>query len=176
MPSEPRWRTTGGPSSCTSARSAPAGLEQLLTALRPAAVLPLGELSTAEYEVLERHTTPRATATDSQNQLGHEMIGSLQAEHLVRRGHRRLGYAHLADPRGYVYGPPRLRGFEDACRRLGVDAPQVLHVPMELEAARTALEHTGPPGLAVACYNDDVALTLISAARRLSCGFPRTSP
>ena len=89
----------------------------------------------------------------------------MQAEHLIERGHRQLAFAHLSDARADRYGQERHDGVVQACRELDLPTPETLTVPIDIGAAVEQLQDL--QATALACYNDDVAITLSAAARRL---------
>jgi DNA-binding LacI/PurR family transcriptional regulator len=152
--------------------SSPESFDKLIASMRPAAVLPFGPLSEAESGVLTTRRVPVLTPTESLGRRdGQQAIGALQAGHLIERGHRRLSYARLKDARQDPYSPGRLRGFSERCRDLGHSEPVVMQVSIDLEDATAELVRHGP-GMAVACYNDDVAVTLVAAASRLGWQVP----
>jgi DNA-binding LacI/PurR family transcriptional regulator len=147
--------------------------DRLIAGMRPAAVLPLGPLSDEEREVLAARRVPVAMGSPPKGsrEAGHGVVGALQADHLVERGYRRLGYAQLKDARDDPYGRGRLRGFRDRCLDLGCTDPAVMALGVDVDDALGQLERIGR-GIAVAAYNDDVALTLLAAARRLGWEVP----
>ena len=102
---------------------------------------------------------------------GHDLIGALQARHLFDRGHRRLSYAHLKDRRQNLYGQPRYEGFRTACDQLGLPEPDIIELAIDSEEATAHLRTLGR-STAIACYNDDVALTLLSAGLHLEIAVP----
>lgn len=63
-------------------------------------------------------------------------------------------------------------GVRDVCREEGLADPVVVRLGIDLDDAATVLDALGPPGVAVACYNDDVAMTLLAAARRRGLRVP----
>ncbi len=106
-----------------------------------------------------------------ENRTAHDLIGALQARHLFDRGHRHLSYAHLKDRRQNLYGQPRFDGFRAACDQLGLPEPDVIELAIDPEEA-TAHLRTLDRSTAIACYNDDVALTLLSAGQHLGIAVP----
>ena len=139
-------------------------LDQLVASLQPRAVLSLTSFSEAERELLTaRGVDAIDPGSASRTDIDHE-IGSLQARHLVERGHRRLGYAHLQDSRNDPFGTARELGFAAVARARGLDAPTVVRLDVDPNSARHALASLGQRGIAVGCYNDDVATALLSAA------------
>jgi DNA-binding LacI/PurR family transcriptional regulator len=97
--------------------------------------------------------------------------GRLQAEHLLARGHRRLGFARPEDPTLAQIAEDRLDGVRAACAAAGAAAPQVLTVPFEADRAAGAVaDWRRRRTTGVCCYNDDVALAVLAGARK--CGVP----
>jgi DNA-binding LacI/PurR family transcriptional regulator len=148
--------------------------DRLIAGMRPMAVLPMAPLTEEERQVLASRGIPLATPTEQpvpQADANYE-IGALQADHLVGRGHDRLAFARLSDVRQDPFGPRRVQGFRDRCRELGRDEPPVIGLAIEADDAARKLDRLGRERIAVACYNDDVALTLIAAAQRLGRRVP----
>lgn len=149
--------------------SSAASLDRLMAGTRPRAVLTFAALGDEERRVLADRGVPviePAEPLTEQNN-ANRAFGILQAEYLVSRGYRRLAYAHQLDARSNPYGGGRLEAFRDRCVELGVQPPQVLGVPIDRDAAVHELRERVQPGVAIACYNDDVALTLIAAGGEL---------
>lgn len=150
----------------------PEALDRLVVGMRPAAVFSLTTLTDEERAVLA-HRNVLAIDPPSVSQADHDRaIGELQAATLLARGHRRLAYVHLKDLRGDPFGLGREEGFRAAAAAVGVPEIAVAGIDIDLAPAVEALRHLGPPGIALACYNDDVALTMLSAARALGFTVP----
>ncbi|RAY16995.1 hypothetical protein DPM19_02185 [Actinomadura craniellae] len=145
----------------TSAR-----LQHMIETLRPAGVVDLGGLSAADLAAVERAGCP---VLPQAAPLGfNTWIGRLQARHLHSRGYTRLAYAFLSDERDDPYGQGRADAVAEFCADEGLAPPAHIHVSIDPEGARRALEWLlvlcGRP-VAVACYNDEVALALVFAAK-----------
>jgi DNA-binding LacI/PurR family transcriptional regulator len=102
-------------------------------------------------------------------------VGYLQVQHLVERGHRRIGFAFIHDPLESVFCQPRLEGAQRACSENGLEAPVVAMVDYTRESALEAL-HTWAdrplPVTAVAAFNDVVAISVLAACRTLGREVP----
>lgn len=147
-------------------------LDRVVTGLKPAAVFALTPLADAERAVLERHGT-LAIDPPTISQVDHNRaIGELQARTLIARGHRRLAFAHLRDARQDPFGDAREDGVRSVAVAHGLADIEVLRLALDLDSATAALESLGPGPAAVACYNDDVAIALMSAARALDRSIP----
>ncbi|MGV8979438.1 MAG: LacI family DNA-binding transcriptional regulator [Cellulomonas sp.] len=95
-------------------------------------------------------------------------IGRLQVQHLAHAGHRRIGYAAPADPRVAEFGDLRLAGARAQCAELGLPAPVVESVDLEVDSGVAAVRSwraTAPAVSAVAAYNDEVAMAVLAALR-----------
>ena len=156
-----------------------AAFDGFIAAVQPVAVVTMAHLADDHLEVLRLRRAPLVGAvettdeTTDENRTGHDLIGALQARHLFDRGHRNLSYAHLKDRRQNLYGQPRFDGFRAACEQLGLSEPDVIELAIDPEEATAYLRELDRP-TAVACYNDDVALTLLSAAQHLGIAVPAT--
>lgn len=100
-------------------------------------------------------------------------IGALQARHLISRGYTRLRFAHLEDARQDPFGEGREAGAPAMCAEHGLPEPHVVRLGIDLNDAATALDTFASPGAGVACYNDDVATALPSAATMRGWQVPR---
>ncbi|WP_185020280.1 MULTISPECIES: LacI family DNA-binding transcriptional regulator [unclassified Rathayibacter] len=149
-----------------------AALGRLVGSMAPRAILSLTPFSDEERELLERRGV-RAFEPhlSSEDQFDRE-IGRLQARHLIERGSTRLAVARLQDARQDPFGQGREEGVREECRRAGLADPDVVHLGVDLDQAVGALDSLNPPGIGIACYNDDIATCLLSAARIRSFEVP----
>lgn len=107
-----------------------------------------------------------------------EAGGYLAAEHMIKLGHRRIaGFFKMDD----LQGVKRLKGFLRAHRQYAVPVrPEaVVHYTTEEKAAKpfaTALsllqQQPGERPTAFVCYNDELAVQLLEAARQASMAVP----
>jgi DNA-binding LacI/PurR family transcriptional regulator len=147
-------------------------LDRMAAGLKPAAVFSLTPFTDDEREVLDRRGI-LAIDPPSVTQVDHNRaIGDLQARTLIDGGHRRLVYAHLQDERHDPFGYAREEAVRDLAAERGLGDIRVVHVPIDLDAARATLASLGPDPVAIACYNDDVAMALMSAARMSGLAVP----
>lgn len=147
-----------------------ASLDQLLAGMRPQAVLSLQPFTDAEREVLADRGVP-AFDTATGDNLNYA-IGRIQAEHLVARGYQRLAFAHLKDARQDPYGGDREQAVRDVCESAGLPAPTVIGLGINAEQAAVALDAL-TTGHGIACYNDDIAITLLTAATQRGWRVPQ---
>ncbi len=137
--------------------------------LRPFAVLDLGYLDQPERERLLGKgvlTVPDSSSPQSDAPGVDDLIASHQVGALLRAGDRRIVFASIADERLDPYGPRRFDAVSADCAARGLRAPTMIRVPLHLESALDVLRPLfaeGPTGFA--CYNDDVALAVLAAAR-----------
>ncbi|GAA1345917.1 LacI family DNA-binding transcriptional regulator [Saccharothrix algeriensis] len=95
-----------------------------------------------------------------------DRVGGIQAEHLLGRGHTRLGYALPPGPTGAELARGRAEGVRRTCAGHGRDAPVALVVePAAPGAAVRAFLDAGVT--AVCAFNDDVAMALLAGLRGL---------
>ncbi|MFB9317950.1 LacI family DNA-binding transcriptional regulator [Cryptosporangium minutisporangium] len=146
--------------------------ERLVQTMRPLAVVSITRLRDSDRSLLTelgiRLVEPHL---DAREPVDHR-IGRMQAEHLVSRGYTRLAYAHLRDRREDPFGPARADGVRDACRQAGLPATPILNLGIDADEARRELNRLDLPRYAIACYNDDVAIALLSAAREAGLRVP----
>jgi DNA-binding LacI/PurR family transcriptional regulator len=100
-------------------------------------------------------------------------VGRLQAEHLIGRGHRRIGYAMPAHPGLREMAEDRLAGVTDACARAGLEPPAVLSTSLEIAAAAAAVgEWASRSVTAVCAFNDETAIALLAGLREQGLAAP----
>ena len=157
-------------------------LEKVWQEISPAAVLSYREIAPA------RERAMRATGVQSvvllfsgpSSRSDHvirpdDTIGQMQAEHLIEKGHRRIGYAWPGSSALDELAAPRLAGARGACTRAGLRGPEVQNVPLDADAAARAVDAwvAGPdPVTAVCAYNDEVAQAIIAGARKVGVEVP----
>jgi DNA-binding LacI/PurR family transcriptional regulator len=140
-------------------------LAQVLESLRPRAVFSLGHLTDEERRLLEEHDILGiGPSTQDEIDFGFDTrIGRVQAQHLHERGFDRLAYAHLDDERFQLWGPSRRGGFTAYASENGLPLPLTFECRLTADDALHLVDAL-PPHTGVACYNDDLAITLMSAA------------
>ena len=154
-----------------------ASFDGFIAAVQPVAVVTMADLAEDHLDVLRSRRARLVGAADTSNEntdanrTGHDLVGALQARHLFDRGHRNLAYAHLKDRRQNLYGQPRFDGFRGACNELGLPEPDVIDLAIDSDEAIARLRKLDG-STAIACYNDDVALTLLSAGQHLGIAVP----
>lgn len=95
-----------------------------------------------------------------------ELVGRLQAEHLIGLGHRRLGYARPADPGLRVMADARLSGVSGACVAAGVDSPVIEEIGLEVADAGRAVTQWRSSGVTGVCaYNDETAIAVLAGVQ-----------
>ncbi len=144
--------------------------------LRPLAVVDFGVLMASEREFLERRGTiivPARGRADSEQLDGG--ITALQCSALLDHHPRALWFVTLVDYERDPYAPNRHEALRQVALREGLPAPDAIAVDLTLESGIAAVERilAGPTPAGVACYNDDVALTLLAAARELRVDVPK---
>lgn len=101
------------------------------------------------------------------------LLGEMQVDYLVRRGHRRIAFAVPDDARTSGLAAGRYEGARLAAQRLGLPPIKRYVVPSggADEAVRTwrAGRH---PQTAVACHGDEVAFAVLAAARAAGVRIP----
>ncbi|WP_341977788.1 LacI family DNA-binding transcriptional regulator [Microbacterium sp. LWO13-1.2] len=145
-------------------------LEHFITTIRPRAVIaPFVAATNAERKSIEASGVTLIDLAAGQDV--NYRIGQLQGEYLAAKGHQNLVYAHLHDARLDVYGDTREQGLADYCREHGMAAPNSIRLSVDLLDAISVLRRL-PYGVAIACYNDDVAVALLAAAREIERRVP----
>lgn len=149
-------------------------LSELWRAVTPCAVLGLAPFADTDAQAMRRagiQVVGSALDEDPHPEIfavPQASIGGLQVEHLAGRGHRVLAYAAPADDRLAAFADRRLRGVVLECERRGLPAPVVEAVDLDVASAVAAVRRWrsgGEPVTAVAAYNDEVALAVLSGLR-----------
>lgn len=149
-------------------------LADLWRAVTPCAVLGLAPFDDADTHAMRQAGIPVVgTALDEDPHpeifsVPQADIGGLQVEHLAERGHRVLAYAAPSDDRLAAFADRRLAGARAVCERLGLPAPQVVPVDLDVASAVAAVRRWrsgDDPVTAVAAYNDEVALAVLAGLR-----------
>jgi len=140
--------------------------DRLISSLNPRGVLSLTPFTAQERHILvTRGVEFFDTTLPADHRNVDYDIGRLQASHLIGRGHSRLAYAHLSDARQDPFGSQREAGVRDECRDHDLPEPVILRLGIDRGEALAALDSMGEAPFAVACYNDDVAASLVAAAQ-----------
>jgi len=101
------------------------------------------------------------------------VIGRMQAERLIARGCRRLGYATTDDRRVADFAERRLAGVRAACLEHGLAEPLVIPVHVDPESAASAVAAWTQADVdGVAAYNDEVAFAVLAGARAAALAVP----
>ena len=162
------------------AGSATSSHEMLWRSLSPAAVLSFVEI---QPDMVARARDEGISVTmgvfDRSHEATHhvelpeEATGRVQVEHLFATGRRKLAIALPGDPRLAPFVNPRAEGVRAGCEILGLDPPVERVVSMTPEDARTAVEEFAAAGVdGVCCYNDELAVAILSGARQLRIPVP----
>jgi DNA-binding LacI/PurR family transcriptional regulator len=158
----------------------PAATLTAILDMRPAAVVDMGVfLNAADRRAIEAQGTrivPSVDLVDASVENPNHLVGRLQARHLMRDRDRLIAVALLDDDRPDQYGPDRSAGIIDEVVSAGRGTPAVLRVALERDAAVSALESLvaghQDASFGICCYNDEVAIALLAAARELGLAVP----
>ncbi|MEV4117068.1 LacI family DNA-binding transcriptional regulator [Nonomuraea sp. NPDC049695] len=100
-------------------------------------------------------------------------VGRLQAEHLIGRGHQRLGYALPGHPAFRQMADERLRGATDACTKAGLEPPVPLTVHLETASAARAVTGWREQTVTGVCaFNDETAIALLAGLHEHGLAIP----
>jgi len=150
---------------------------QAWSALAPRAVLGLFPLPAAVRRGVERsgcrHIITVQTTRDRRRQRLSAPPTVGQLTHLADRGHRRVGFAAEIDPTLAWFSQRRFANLSATAATLGLPAPTTMEVGTDPSRADAAVRRWSGEGTdSVAAYNDDVALAVCAAARRLGVAVP----
>jgi DNA-binding LacI/PurR family transcriptional regulator len=155
-------------------------ISDIWKALTPAAVLAFEEFSEDEIAAMRAAGVAlvvvllgRSGQRRREFDLPQQRVGRLQAEHLARAGHTRLGYAYPDDPRLRIFADPRLDGVHLGCTESGLEPPVRHTVPVDADGAAQAVSRWRDSGVTGVCaYNDEVALAVLAGMRVLGLAAP----
>lgn len=156
----------------------PDPLASMIRTLAPAAIIHLDALPKSIQAVADAHGIPVVSAflaAGVESDLSHSQlrIGHLQVQHLAAQGHRRIGVLSPADPRVKVFSESRRDGVIEACLDLGLETPMAKVLPLDLALMRDAAVDWRAAGVtAVAAYNDEWAMALLSGMRTAGLDAP----
>jgi len=150
-------------------------VSHVLSAVTPAAVLSFEPFASDQQAVLRAAAIPvalvladRRSRNRNLRGLDQRQVGRLQVEHLLKSGHRTLGYALSDDPRLGDFTGPRLDGVRKACADFGLAEPIVRVVALDGVQAATAIAgwvSADPRVTAICAYNDEVAFAVLAGLR-----------
>jgi DNA-binding LacI/PurR family transcriptional regulator len=150
--------------------------------LAPAAIVALGDLDEEDQRaicdagmfvataLLTSPPSPQNTVVIPQ-----ALIGAVQTQHLVSRGHRHLGYAGPGEARFRAFRDLRVEGARQTCHELGLPELDVLDMEPTLEGAVAALQHwrsRTPRVSGILAYNDEFGGALLAGLRELDLSAP----
>jgi len=102
-------------------------------------------------------------------------VGRLQAEYLIGRGHRRIGYAMPAHLGLREMAEGRLAGAKDACASAGIDPPAVISVGLEIAEAAAAVGQWAAQSVTAVCaFNDETAIAVLAGMREHGLSAPES--
>jgi DNA-binding LacI/PurR family transcriptional regulator len=148
-------------------------LPELWPLVAPDVVVSMGGLSVSEADSLRGARTHLVSV---QHLYDHTRAGEMQAEYLVAKGHRRLGYAYPSEAYVRSIAEERLTGTRSACMRLGVPPPSVIRVdrrhPATMQRALERWRSLADPPTGICAHNDEIAvmLSLASSSQGFSLG------
>lgn len=142
-----------------------ASLEDAVLGLRPYGVFSVAPLSSAEHERLRQQGVHVVEQSRELQQAIDKAIGATQAEHLASMGYSRIAAALPTEAREEPFANARVAGVHEWCSANGVDVLPDLHIDLAGGSAHETARLLPAGRAAVACYNDEVALAVLSAAQ-----------
>ncbi|MFJ8019451.1 LacI family DNA-binding transcriptional regulator [Streptomyces sp. NPDC096311] len=148
--------------------------------VHPVGVITLASLPTADSTALAQAGIPLVDAAQERERpedgvLDQAGIGALLVEHLVERGHRRIGFAKLSDPLEFPFVEARLDGVRRACHVHDLPQPVVADLSYTRVSALAALEkwRAEAAGVtAVAAFNDMAAVAIMTSCHATGVRVP----
>jgi len=164
-------------------RASPAvPLADVVAALAPYAVISMLPLSEDEQSTFRAQGTRVEVIgfTEPEDAVGAEVvqpqrrIARLQAEHLIDRGHTRIGYALPDDDDSALFSTPRLQAVREVCAAAGLPEPLAQVVPLDPGGAARAVDAWIAAGVTAICaFNDEVAIAVLGGARECAIAVPQ---
>lgn len=157
-------------------RSATASVESFTTvisAVQPRAVLAFAALSKEEKDVLDQAGVRVLEIARLASRRGglNDTVGAYQVDHLIERGFSPIRFVRLG-PRGRnLLQDARERGVRQRCVESGIECGAPLVVDPFAQADPRVLADL-PPRTGLACYNDDVAVAVLSLAEETQIAIP----
>ncbi|WP_229785212.1 substrate-binding domain-containing protein [Paenarthrobacter histidinolovorans] len=99
-------------------------------------------------------------------------IGRLQAEHLQAKGYSRIVAVLPRSKREQINAPHREAGVLEYSRLHNLDVLPTLKIDLNSEEAVRAVRTLPAGRVGLACYNDEVALAMLGAARHVGLSVP----
>ncbi|WP_405733370.1 LacI family transcriptional regulator [Streptomyces sp. NBC_01537] len=141
-------------------------LPEVCASVDASAVLGFEPFDQDTVEALRRLGVTVVPPANVDHSLAMRPIGRLQADHLISRGHQRIGYALPEHPGFRRMAEDRLRGVMDACTDLGLAPPVVLSTSLEIAAAARAVTGWMSESVTGVCaFNDDTAMAVLAGLR-----------
>lgn len=147
-------------------------IDDAILGLRPHAVISLGPLPRPDLERLRRHGVLVVEQTNAVQERIDIAIGRRQAEHLASRGYKAIVVALPTDLREYRFAPPRAAGVHEWCLRKGLQILPTMHIDLEQAGAVQSVQNLPDVQVGVAAYNDEVALSVLSASHLVGRPIP----
>jgi DNA-binding LacI/PurR family transcriptional regulator len=154
-------------------------LADILRDITPAVVLVLGELDRTDRKTLAAADVPVVDGILDPDRPGlsgidQTSVGALQVRHLVERGHERIAYGVLDEPLEARFAEPRLQGARQACadRGLQLITERMVLTPESVRGAVHAWTTRERPVTAIAAFNDEMALGILSCLRQQGIRVP----
>lgn len=148
-------------------------LPDVCAAVAASAVLGFESFDESTLQALRRLGVRVVLPGETSHFPGMPPLGRMQAEHLLARGHRRIGYLMPAQPGFSDMAGERLRGVREVCENAGVEPPLVLVGELDLEALAPLLFQWREQGVTAVCaFNDEHAIALLAAVREAGLRVP----
>lgn len=139
-------------------------LEDAVLGLKPYGIISLASLSEAQNERL-RSQGVRLVSQREDIQIGVDnAIGRLQAQHLADSGFHTLTVVAPEAAREQGFASAREAGVHEYAVEHGLTILPTLHIPLTRGGAREAVQGLPEGRIGLAAYNDEVAMSVLSAA------------
>ncbi|XVQ14490.1 LacI family DNA-binding transcriptional regulator [Spirillospora sp. CA-255316] len=141
-------------------------LPDVCAAVGASAVVGFGAFDPDTVQALHHAGADVVLPTHADQDVAMQSIGHLQAEHLIARGHRRIGYAMPAHPGLVPMAEERLKGVIQACDDAGLDPPLVSGTSLDAGSAAQAVARWTERSITGICaFNDETAIAVLAGMR-----------
>jgi len=141
-------------------------LADVCATVNASAVVGLASFDDDTVQALYRAGADVVLPVGMNHEVASREIGRIQADYLIGRGHRRLGYALPAEPGLREMAEGRLAGAVQACAAAGLEPPVARSLSLDVAPAAAAVaEWAARPVTAVCAFNDEAALAVLAGMR-----------
>jgi DNA-binding LacI/PurR family transcriptional regulator len=141
-------------------------LQDAVLGLRPHSIVTMAQLQPEDIKRLQDQGVHVVGQSQAFQEAADTAIGRLQAEHLRSQGYTRIAAVRPRSKREQYSAPQREKGVLEHGSLHGLEVLPTLEVGLTSDEALKAVRRLPTGRVGLACYNDEVALAMLSAALR----------